>query len=346
MNMSLDAEGGGEQQYKDPLVWHYERERRLKINGTIQWEHTVQDADGKNRFFIRSNFLLISNSCFIDVLLPSDLPIDLVSSAFDFVSKNAEIYAVTSPVEMAVPVLSQEGFLDFDGFQDQRISTKDCKFTGRVFFYTSYLVSDQDKKMLMDMYRSHDMYLIVRDGAWISAMQKHIDRPVVFLGHDSSDKNNLVRELAHRIDGREVQVWYDEISLKPGDRLRKSLDAGLEKANYFMPIITENWMKNERYAEYEFDAIMQKYITEKSVIIVPVCVGVNPSRLPEKSRVLADILAIVHRPEDTVESLANKIINAVDPRIPAVGEPLPPIDFQNKHGFFSVGLVVGPKESQ
>lgn len=325
----------------DPLVWHYERERRIKIKGSLQWNHTVKSKDESSSFFIRSNFDLISNACYIDVLIPSDISPNSLGSIFEFVLQNAARYAVSSPIEMQLP-LKQEGFINFDLFPDQRMSTNDCKFTGRIFVYTSYVITESDKSSFCDLYRRQDLILIIRDGAWVKEIQKIIDRPVVFIGHDSADKDNLVRSLAHKIDDREVRVWYDEISLKPGDRLRKSLDIGLEEADYFIPIITENWMKNDRYAGYEFDAIMQKYITEKSVTIIPVCVGIDPSRLKEKSRVLADILAIVHKPEDTVESLATKIVNAVDPRIPNVGEPLPPLVSEDKTGFFSVGFSIGP----
>jgi len=330
-------------QNKDPLVWHYERERRLKIKGSIQWQHTIKSTDGNSEFYIRSNFNLTSNSCYLDVLIPSSIQAGNIAGIFQFVNEHADLYATKSPFEMELPV-KQEGFMSFDLFPGQKMSTKDCIFTGRIFAYTSHLISEADTEWLCSSYRDQGHSLIIRDGSWVAGIQKFIDRPVVFLGHDSADKESLVRSLAHAIDEREVRVWYDEISLKPGDRLRKSLDIGLDESDYFIPIITENWMKNDRYAAYEFDAIMQKYITEKNVTIIPVCVGINPSRLSEKSRVLADTLAIVHNPEDPIGSLATKIVKAVNPRIPNVGEPLPPLASQDKPGFFSVGVTIGPAD--
>lgn len=236
--------------------------------------------------------------------------------------------------------------MQFDSFPTHRMSTQDCKFTGRVFVYTLFGLANEDRKGLIELFRKGGLSLIVRDAIWISEMQKFIDRPTVFLGHDSQDKDDLVRELAHRINGKEVEVWYDEISLKPGDRLRKSLDLGLERSGYFMPVVTENWMKNERYAEYEFDAIMQRYIAEKSVSIVPICVGVDPSRLKEKSRVLADFVAIVHPADGTIENLAHQIGKAVDPKIPNIGKPLPPFETPGKKGLYSVGVTIGPKDQE
>lgn len=343
MTTNDDEVGPREVAPADPLIWHYERERRMKLDGSLQWTHTVDNKTPGISFSIRSNFSLAANACFIDVLIPSTMPVELLSSIFQFVEQNAEKYATVGPFEMRLPI-REEGFLAFDRFPEHRMSTRDCKFTGRVFVYTAYLLTDRDKASFVERFKSEGLSLIIRDSAWINEIQRFIDRPVVFLGHDSADKADLVRLLAHRIDGKEIRVWYDELSLRPGDRLRKSLDAGLEEADYFMPVVTENWMKNERYAEYEFDAIMHKYVTEKSVTIIPICVGVSPTRLKEKSRVLADIVAIVHGPDETVENLAHKIANAVDPRIPSIGKPLPPLAPAGKEGLFSVGISVGPAE--
>ncbi len=327
----------------DPLVWHYQREKRLKLGGVVSWGHTVESKNDDHHFDINCTYGFISNACFIDVVVPSTVPPDRLTGIFEFVQNQAEDYATSAPFERKFPI-KQEGFLDFESFPEHRMTTRDCKFTGRVFFYTHYLIRDDDKQKLVALYETSGLSLIIRDGKWVTEIQKFIDRPTVFLGHDSADKDGLVRELAHKMNGPEMQVWYDEISLKPGDRLRKSLDQGLEDTDYFLPVITENWMNNDRYAEYEFDAIMQKYITEKSVNIIPICVGVSPSRLKEKSRVLADFVAIVHGPDHTIDNLANQIAKAVDPQIPKIGEPLPPLEPPGKKGLYGVGMTVGPKE--
>jgi hypothetical protein len=326
---------------QDPLFWHYEREKRLNIKGTFQWTNIINSQDGKSRFEIRSNFDFISNSCYVDVLIPSKTNVELVQGIFKFILDNIENLATSSPIESQFP-LKHEGFLIFDKFPDQKLSTRTCRFTGRIFVYTHYTISPEDKKFICDVFAEKSLSILIRDHSWIIESQKFMNSPLIFLGHDSSDKDDLVRELALKIDGNDARVWYDEISLRPGDRLRKSLDSGLEKADYFVPVITENWISNTRYAEYEFDSVMQKYITEKSVVIIPVCVGISPSRLKDKSRVLADIIAIVHKKEDSIDSLASKILNAVDPKIPAIGTPLPAISEQGKVGFFSVGFTIGP----
>lgn len=347
MNVNVDTGDGDKPDPTkpiDPLFWHYQRESRLNIAGAVGWDHQIRSKTGDRDFVIRCNFSFVSNASYLDVLVPTTVPASDIPELMGFVCQNARLYASNSPIGLKIPVLRMYASMKFDEFPEHEMTSEDCTFTGRVFLYTMLPLNPTDKTRFVQEYKDKGLGLVIRDGTWISAMQKFIDRPVVFLGHDSGDKDALVRDLAHSIDEKEIKVWYDEISLRPGSRLRKSLDTALEDADYFMPIVTEKFLANTRYAEYELDAILQKYITEKKPIIVPICVGVDPTRLKEKSRVLADFVAIVHRPTDPISTLAKQITDAVDPRIPQVGSPLPPMGPPKKEGLFSVALTVGPKD--
>ena len=189
--------------------------------------------------------------------------------------------------------------------------------------------------------RKLGLFVIFRDAKWIDYLTGLFGRRKVLIRHDSADKDDIVRELAHILNGVEFGVWYDEISLKPGARLRKNIDAGLEETDYFLPIVTENWMANDRYAEYEFDAVMHRVITEKSVTVILVFVGVSPGELKRKSRALADTVAIVHKEAESISQLARRIGNAIEPQMPHVGESLPDVDLPKKSGMYSVGVSIG-----
>ncbi|MFH1920082.1 MAG: toll/interleukin-1 receptor domain-containing protein [Planctomycetota bacterium] len=49
----------------------------------------------------------------------------------------------------------------------------------------------------------------------------------VFLSHSSADKP-AVRELAQRLRGDGVRVWFDEWEIKPGDSIPAKIEDGLE----------------------------------------------------------------------------------------------------------------------
>jgi hypothetical protein len=51
----------------------------------------------------------------------------------------------------------------------------------------------------------------------------------VFISHASEDKDSIVRPLAEALIAENLQVWYDEFTLRIGDSLRRKIDSGLAK---------------------------------------------------------------------------------------------------------------------
>ena len=328
----------------DAVYWYFDREKRERIGGSSSWTRDIQSNDKTKSFRVVGHVSLHANALYLSVLIPS------VSSESDFldilgfVTGNAEQIALAGPLGPGAPIKYQS-FMKFDEFPSNDVTSDDARFTGRVFVYTHRKLSSEFVENATKSFRSLGLFVVFRDAEWIEFLNKLFGRRTAFLGHDSADKDDVVRELAHHLSGIELEVWYDEISLKPGARLRKSLDDALETTDYFIPIVTENWIANERYAEYEFDAIMHRIITEKSVTILPVCVGVSPDVMKKKSRHLADTVAIVHRADESIGQLARRIGNAIDPQMPHVGEPLPEIELPKKTGIYSVGVTFGPQDA-
>jgi len=60
----------------------------------------------------------------------------------------------------------------------------------------------------------------------------------VFICHASEDKKVLVRPLAEALRERNIDVWYDEFSLRVGDSLRQSIDRGLKAARYGIVVLS------------------------------------------------------------------------------------------------------------
>ena len=51
----------------------------------------------------------------------------------------------------------------------------------------------------------------------------------LLISHATEDKAALVRPLAHALQHRGVEVWYDEFELRVGDSLRRKIDAGIAR---------------------------------------------------------------------------------------------------------------------
>jgi hypothetical protein len=61
----------------------------------------------------------------------------------------------------------------------------------------------------------------------------------VFLSHSSKDKS-IVRELAVRLRGDGIRVWFDEWVIQPGDSIPSKIEQGLENSRVLMLCMSKN----------------------------------------------------------------------------------------------------------
>ena len=61
----------------------------------------------------------------------------------------------------------------------------------------------------------------------------------VFLSHSSHD-TDVVRELAERLRGDGVRVWFDEWEIKLGDSVPKKIDDGLEQSRVLVLCMSQH----------------------------------------------------------------------------------------------------------
>jgi hypothetical protein len=64
----------------------------------------------------------------------------------------------------------------------------------------------------------------------------------VFISHASEDKESLVRPLADFLSNLDVRVWYDEMTLKVGDSLGRSIDEGLARSNFGIVVLSKAFL--------------------------------------------------------------------------------------------------------
>lgn len=83
-------------------------------------------------------------------------------------------------------------------------------------------------------------------------------------------------------------VWYDEFSLKVGDRLRESIERGLKEASKCILVLTPNFLSNGGWTKTEFNSIFTRELIEKNDVILPVWAGVTKEQVYEYCPMLAD----------------------------------------------------------
>jgi hypothetical protein len=79
----------------------------------------------------------------------------------------------------------------------------------------------------------------------------------VFISHASEDKAQLVHPLAEALKEYGVKVWYDSFTLRPGLSLGRSIDAGIDAAEFGIIVLSPHFIAKE-WPRYEFDAMRQR----------------------------------------------------------------------------------------
>ena len=89
-----------------------------------------------------------------------------------------------------------------------------------------------------------------------------------FICHTSEDKADVARPLAELLQSEGLKIWYDEFTLKIGDRLSRSIDNGLANSRYGIVIISPSFFLKE-WPLMELEGLVASEI-QGSKIILPV----------------------------------------------------------------------------
>jgi hypothetical protein len=119
-------------------------------------------------------------------------------------------------------------------------------------------------------------------------MERQVD---LFISHASEDKDVIARPLAMALRENAFRVWYDEYTLKLGDRLRRSIDEGLNRCQYGIVILSPAFFSKE-WPQRELDGMFAREIDEKRTLVLPVWHGVAVGDIRRYSAILADRIAI------------------------------------------------------
>lgn len=134
-----------------------------------------------------------------------------------------------------------------------------------------------------------------------AAEEREVD---AFLSYARIDGADVGAELRERLEGFEVTVWFDEVSIEPGKSQARQMDMGLQKARAGIALLTPAYLAGRFWTERELGALLHKET------LIPVLHGVTFEDVAEYSGILPD-LAGFETARDSVEVIAEKIAAAV-----------------------------------
>jgi len=251
----------------------------LDFNRTGQWftDLTLASSEGEavtGKFRVHWDF--DSGAKFISCYVP-DVS-DPLSYLFRVLQDFPEYLEKSKTVEMRVLA------------SHCNLSSNKLNFTKRVILYYDGVISREIEEILYQEAEKQQLLFELRTESWAKDREAK-EETVVFICHDSRDKDEIARPLAIELAKLACPVWFDEFVLQMGDSLREKIESGLKDSKKCVLIITDNFLSNEGWTKREFDSIFTREILMKERVVLPVWHNVTPKQVYEYSASLADKVA-------------------------------------------------------
>jgi hypothetical protein len=250
------------------------------FNSVLNVANTFQlKSDGNTIECIgRVHFDFNSNTKYISCFLPEcDNPVGLcvgILKSLDQILSMADDVEVQSMLPGEKPMTS-----------------KDLLFSGRVFIYSESAIENSLLEKLQGEAKANGVMLQNRSVTF-AQKRSELEKPLAFISHDFRDKDAIARPIALGLIKLMRPVWFDEFSLKVGDRLRESIEKGIKECNKCVLILSPNFLSNPGWTKTEFNSIFTRELIEGTDFLLPVWCGVDKKEIFEYSPSLVDRVGV------------------------------------------------------
>jgi hypothetical protein len=195
------------------------------------------------------------------------------------------------------------------GFGFERKDARELVFTGQIYLYSERPVPEALKARLIAEASVAGHRLTFRSTEYMNERNKW-EKPRAFISHDSRDKMSIAEPIALQLQRFMCPVWYDQFSLRVGDSLRESIEAGLKECHKCIIVLTPNFLNNKGWSKREYDSIFTREIVEQKKVILPVWYEISAQDVYQFSPILADRVAVPW--SLGVEEVARKLLQAIE----------------------------------
>ncbi|MBQ3219277.1 MAG: toll/interleukin-1 receptor domain-containing protein [Clostridia bacterium] len=137
----------------------------------------------------------------------------------------------------------------------------------------------------------------------------------VFISHANADKALYVDELKKSLDKLKINIFYDKDTLEWGDNWKNKILEGVEKADFAIIVISENFFGRE-WTEKELKDFLNRQNKNGQKIILPILHNITVAQLQAKYPAVADIQAL-DSSKNTCDEIALKFAAQLIKRLKA-----------------------------
>jgi TIR domain len=135
------------------------------------------------------------------------------------------------------------------------------------------------------------------------------DHRDVFISHAGEDKADVARPIAEALGSVGWSVWLDEYELTVGDRLTRSINAGLASSRFGVVVLSRAFFA-KRWPQEELEGLAAKEAATGSKVILPVWHGIDEQYLADVAPMLAGRLGV--STTKGIPHVAQELIRALD----------------------------------
>lgn len=124
-----------------------------------------------------------------------------------------------------------------------------------------------------------------------SVLEKEFIEFDVFLSHSSLDKDIFASELSEKLSNLGLKVFEDVKVFKIGQSQTDMMNLGILNSRFVVVFLSSNFIKSG-WSQYEFKSFLNREISEKKVIILPVWHEVSVDEVRQYNPYLVDKFAL------------------------------------------------------
>lgn len=101
----------------------------------------------------------------------------------------------------------------------------------------------------------------------------------IFISYSRRDEKS-VRQVVNKLRECGFSVWFDQISMCPGDRIRESIFEAISKSTVVLIFLSQHSIQS-RWVLNELDSAMMREMQERKTLVVPIVIGrISDDKLP------------------------------------------------------------------